>query len=282
MNSNDLSPGSLTTSGLLENSPGELQENLACRVFKLVKPKEHGSWSLALEPLVFGLLAAPSAAGGALALACVAGFFLRRPVKLVLCRKPDPRRALAFSCLVIFGLVALAGLVLAARFEGPEKLWPLLPAALAGGIFVWFDSQNEARENAAELAGVVTFGILPAAFGALAGWTAVEAVALALVMLARSMPTVLFARTYMRRRKGQLVSRAPALLAAVGALLLTVGLVGWRFAPWPALAFVVLMAVRAGWLLTTRRKYAPKTIGYSELVMGLAMVLTVALTWSRH
>jgi hypothetical protein len=43
----------------------------------LVMPREHGSWSLALEPLLFGLIAAPSLAGGGLALAVVAAFFGR-------------------------------------------------------------------------------------------------------------------------------------------------------------------------------------------------------------
>ncbi len=36
---------------------------------QLTLPKEHGSWSLALEPVAFGLLVAPSAAGAALTLA---------------------------------------------------------------------------------------------------------------------------------------------------------------------------------------------------------------------
>ena len=44
-------------------------------VVKLTLPKEHGSWSLALEPVAFGLLVAPSAAGAALALAAGLGFF---------------------------------------------------------------------------------------------------------------------------------------------------------------------------------------------------------------
>lgn len=50
-------------------------------------PKEHGSWSLALEPLALGLLVAPSLAGGALAGAVLAGFFARRPLKAALARK---------------------------------------------------------------------------------------------------------------------------------------------------------------------------------------------------
>ncbi|MES1167658.1 MAG: YwiC-like family protein, partial [Oleiharenicola lentus] len=44
-------------------------------------PREHGSWFLVLEPLALGLLVAPSSAGGALAVATLAAFFMRRPLK---------------------------------------------------------------------------------------------------------------------------------------------------------------------------------------------------------
>ena len=65
---------------------------------QLTLPKEHGSWSLALEPVAFGLLVAPSAAGAALALAAVSGFFLRRPLKFALAAKSDSRQPLALVC----------------------------------------------------------------------------------------------------------------------------------------------------------------------------------------
>ncbi|HQY06456.1 MAG TPA: YwiC-like family protein, partial [Lacunisphaera sp.] len=55
-------------------------------------PKEHGSWSLALEPLALGLLLAPSAAGGALLAAALAGFFARRPLKTALTAPASARR----------------------------------------------------------------------------------------------------------------------------------------------------------------------------------------------
>src|ERR1017187_2204793 len=78
---------------------------------QLTLPKEHGSWSLALEPVAFGLLVAPSASGAGLALAAVSGFFLRRPMKLLLSRKNDPRQLLAAVCLGILLFLALTGLL---------------------------------------------------------------------------------------------------------------------------------------------------------------------------
>jgi hypothetical protein len=100
------------------------------RIVRLILPRAHGSWSLALEPLTLGLLAAPSAAGGALA-----------------------------------------------------------------------------------------------------GWNDIEAIALTLVMLARSIPTVLFVRTYLRRNKGQTGTSMPAIIAAVVGFLAAAWLVVACLAP---------------------------------------------------
>ena len=58
----------------------------------LVWPKEHGSWSLALEPVALGLIAAPSLGGIALGMAVMAGFFARRPLKIAVGDRNPARR----------------------------------------------------------------------------------------------------------------------------------------------------------------------------------------------
>jgi len=246
---------------------------------QLTLPKEHGSWSLALEPVAFGLLVAPSAAGAALTLAAVSGFFLRRPMKLVLSPKSDPRQPLATVGLAILALAGLAGLLLAVRFGAPGGWWPLLPAALAGAAFAWWDNRNEAREGAAEIAGVMSFSLLPAAFGALAGWSVTASLALAVIMLVRSVPTVLTVRTSIRIRKGRPYVIAPALLTAVAGIFLIAWLATLRLAPWLALFFALILAARTAWLLLCRPRLTAKTVGIAEAVLGVLMVLVLALTW---
>ena len=247
--------------------------------FKLVLPKEHGSWSLALEPVALGLLIAPSVAGGALAVAAVAVFFLRRPLKLGLAAKTDPRRPMAVACISILLLLALTGLLLAVKIGGAEKLWPLLPATLAGAVFAWCDSRNVAREGAAEVAGAVTFGMLPAAFATLAGWNLNTALALATVSLVRGVPTVLCVRTFLRFNKGQSVTIAPAVTAAVVGCLVMVWLVWLRLAPWTAAVFALIFELRTIWLLGRRPRLAPRRVGVIEAILGTSMVLVLALTW---
>ena len=246
---------------------------------KLTLPKEHGSWSLALEPVVFGLLVAPSTAGAALTLAAVSGFFLRRPLKLLLSRKSDPRQPLAAAGLAILSLAGLTGLLLAVRLGAAGGWWPLLPAALAGAVFAWCDNRNEAREGPAEIAGVMSFSMLPAAFGALAGWSVPASLALAAIMLVRSVPTVLTVRTSIRIRKDRPYAVAPALLTAGAGIFLIAWLAMLRLAPWLALGFVLLLAARTAWLLLWRPRLTAKTVGIIEAVLGVLMVLVLALAW---
>jgi hypothetical protein len=248
---------------------------------KLVLPREHGSWSLALEPVALGLLAAPSKPGLAVAAAAISGFFLRRPLKLMLNGKPDARRSLAFAGVAGLGLFALGNLLLLAKVGGISRLWPLIPAGGAGMIFVWFDLRNEAREGVSELAGATAFGLLPAAFGALAGWSTMASMALAMVMLIRSIPTVMLVRTYLRLIKGRAATAIPALAAAGTALLLAVWLVGSGFAPWPVAIFALAMISGSIWLLGWRPRLSAKTVGIAETTFGAAMVLTLAVLWNH-
>jgi hypothetical protein len=111
----------MTTPG---NHPSKSQLR---EMLQLVLPREHGSWSLALEPLALGLIAAPSRAGFALSVAIVCGFFLRRPLK-VLANRDDPRRALAWICLAALGGLMAACVGLVAALCDPTTLWPLLLA----------------------------------------------------------------------------------------------------------------------------------------------------------
>lgn len=248
---------------------------------QLTLPKEHGSWSLALEPVALGLLVAPTAAGGALAVAALAGFFLRRPMKLLLSGKSDSRQPLALVCVISLALLALSGLLLAARFGAAGGLWPLLPAALAGAVFAWADRRNEARQGAAEVAGAVAFGLLPAAFAALAGWNFPAALALAAMSITRSVPTVLTVRACLRMAKGQEFSALPAVAAAVAGTGLMAWLAAQHLAPWMAVVFAVIFAGRTLWLLLGRPQIIARQIGIAEAVLGGLMVLVLAWTWGR-
>ena len=109
-------------------------------------PKEHGSWSLALEPLVLGLIIAPSGAGSWFALAVVAAFFARRPLRSVFCEQNGKRRDLAARAFVGCAAIALVGIVaVAITASSLEWLAFLAPMAVAGAVFLSFDLRQAGR-----------------------------------------------------------------------------------------------------------------------------------------
>lgn len=247
---------------------------------ELLRPKEHGSWSLAFEPVALFLLVAPSVAGATLALATAAGFFTRRPLKLaVTLPAADPRRAaarpwaggLALASLTLLGITALRG--------GITALWPLLLAAPCGGLFLWFDLRQAMREAGAELAGSIAFALLPAAGATLAGWPPSTALALAGLSLARNVPTVLTLRACLRRGKGQPAGVLPPLAVGLGALALTAWLAWRSLVPIAAVALGAAFLVRTLWLLGAFRPDWPaRRLGVMEAGFGALhlLVLTVA------
>jgi len=248
---------------------------------ELLLPKEHGSWSLAFEPVALGLLVAPSWAGGALALAAAAGFLLRRPLKLaVTLPDGDPRRAAARPWVAVLLLSAVTGLAGAAHLGTFPALWPLLLAAPCGLLFVWFDLRQGMREAEAEFAGSTAFAMLTAAFATLAGWSAPAALALAAVMLARSVPTVVAIRTFLRLGKGRPASPWPALATSGLALAVIAALAHRGLVPTAAAVLAVIFALRTTWLVTSLRPAWPaKRIGLLEAVLGVAMLAVLAAAY---
>lgn len=243
-------------------------------------PREHGSWSLAFEPVALGLLVAASPAGFALAAAVGAGFFVRRPLKLALTLSADePRRAAAARWAAIFSVLALGALGAAAMLGSAWALWPLLLCVPFGVIFLWFDLRNEMREAEAELAGSAAFALVPAAFVTLAGGSAPVALGLAALMLARSIPTVLTVRCYLRLAK-QLPTQpfaAAAIAVATVAALAPLALNG--LVPAAGLVLVALLAVRTLVFVSPwRPAWTAKQVGMLEGAIGVGFL--TALTFA--
>ena len=235
-------------------------------------PKEHGSWSLAFEPLVLGLLVVPSVAGAALAASAASAFFCRRPSKALLSGTPGTRRGTRAAA-ALFVLCAATGMVEASILGGRAALWPLLLAAPIGGLFLFYDLKNEARAASAELAGGTAFALIPAASATLAGWDFKSALALAAVMLARTVPTVIVVRNRLRLNKTQEVSRIVPVIAAIAALLLLVLLASSSLLPWVAAFLSLVLVARAIVLLSPWGiGFSPRRIGITEATLGALYV----------
>jgi hypothetical protein len=248
------------------------------RFVGLALPREHGSWSLALEPVALGLIAAPSAAGGWLALAVTAGFLARRPLRLAFRDSDARRRASAWSVAAVFIALALGGFGAALLKAGSGWLGWLIPSVIGGVIFMWFDLRNEGRSAVAEVAGAVAFSALPAAFAILSGWSPPHASALAILMIGRAVPTVLGVRAYLRATKTGVWRAEPALIAAGLALTGGIVLMISDLAPTVGPVLLGLLALRTAALLVFPRPILrARTLGMVEAATGVGFVLIAGL-----
>lgn len=263
---------STVVSSLTYASPSSLKD--------VVMPKEHGSWSLAFEPIALGLLIAPSAGGAWLAVALSAGFFARRPLRLSTHEPQENRRAMATLALMICGMLALLGVTASVSIGGTAWLPWLVPVAIAAAIFAHFDRKGAGREEAAEIAGSAAFALVPAALAVLGGLTAWQAFAVAMLSLGRSVPSVLCVRSFLRAKKTGVRRNGLALAAACAAVACAAVLHARQLVPFSGLVFMVALALRAFALLSIcRLPLRARTLGMSEALLGVVFVAGVAIAW---
>jgi hypothetical protein len=247
-------------------------------------PTEHGGWGFTLEPILLGLLVAPSWAGLGLALATTGVFLARRPVKLVttdLVRKRRlPRTRMAGWFALGYGALSLAGLGLAVLTTTGQFWWPLVAAAPLAFLALRADAQSRNRGLIPELAGGIAMGSAVAAIAMAADWGWAAAFGLWLVLAARSYAAIILARAQVRRAKEQLYDRGGVYAAQVAALLVVALAASLAIVPLLSALAIFLLGVGAFYSLS-RPPVPAKTVGWTQMVFGLLVVfLTATGVWT--
>lgn len=245
-------------------------------------PVEHGGWGMLAEPLLLGLVLAPTRAGGGLAIAALGAFLVRHPLKLALSdwrrHTRSPRTVLALKVAAAYAVVALAGVVVAAC-HAPGVAWiPVVAAAPLGLLHLWYDARRQGRQLLPELLGGIALGGGASAILLAGGWSLAPALAAWALVAAKAAASVVYIRARLRLDRGQPATRWPSLLvhgAALG-LATALALVGWG--PWlGAVAFGVLLARAAHGLSPWHRRVRPQVVGFTELGYGLLATLLLAV-----
>ena len=266
--------------------PGDRRRGLTrVNVRSVALPIEHGGWSFLAEPLVLGLLVAPSAAGFAIAVATSAGFLIRHPGRMFWKNRQrlavSPRYGLAGKFAAGYGVVAVAGLATAWALAG---IRPLVPFIIAGPFFLLFaayDVRHEARLLLPELLAPTAVAVSAPAIALAGGWSWQAAGVLWVLLALRSIPTVLYVRARLRLERGKPHDAAASNTAHGAALLAGSGLAGVGMAPWLSVVGLGVLLFRAvAGLSRYHRPAAPKVIGFSEIAYGtLFVLLTAAGYW---
>ena len=251
------------------------------RLRTVALPAEHGSWGLTTEPILLGLLAAPSWAGAVLAGAAFGLFLVRWPLKVlgISWRQRRPERIrLAAQFVVLYGTIATVCLIVSVALAGWEPLAPLVAALPFAAVFVVYDAKNQSRSWQAELAGPVGFSAVATTIALAAGWPAGPAAALWGALVARSVPAVLFVRARIRLDKGRPYRVMPTIISHLAALAAMAWLANVGILRAWVVGVYVLLLIRAAWGLSRFRRTVPiKVVGFSELAWGVVTVVSVAV-----
>jgi hypothetical protein len=242
-------------------------------------PVEHGGWGFLLEPVVLGLLVAPSPAGIAYGLAALGAFLARHPLKLALLdrgrRARTARTGAAERFVLVYGGTAGVAFLLAMALAGTGPVAPLAAAAPLGLVQVAYDARNQSRALPAELAGAVALGSLAAAIALAGGWALVPSLVLWALLASRAVASVLYVRARLRRDRGQRPSLLPTWVSHLAAVALAAAFAWAGWAPLLAVVALGLLLLRAVHGLRWRRRAVrPQVVGLVEMGFG---VLTVAL-----
>ena len=249
------------------------------RVRSIALPTEHGGWGFTLEPILLGLLVAPSATGWEISAAALGIFLARRPVKIfstdLVRRRWLPRSTVALGFAILYGGIALAGVIGAfITTEGPFW-WPVLLAMPLAAISLRADAHSRNRVLLAELSGSIAMGATVTAITLGAGWDPVPAFGLWLVLAARDVAAIFLARGQVRRFKDKPVNRSVIYAAQIGAVAVVAIAAGLDAVPWAAVIAIALVGVVS--VVTVNRPPVPaKVVGWTQMGVGLMVVLITA------
>ncbi len=256
-------------------------EQVRPRLRSIALPVEHGGWGFTLEPVLLGLLVAPTLTGVALGAFALSAFLTRHPLKLWLAdrlaRRQYPRTKYARRFALLYAGAAVAALAVAAQFARQEFWSPLIAALPLVLIQLSLELRDQARNLAAELAGALAMGALAPAIALAGGADRQTAYGLWLVLGARSIAAIFYARVQVRRAraKGEPVRLGPAWLAmALSTAILFAAAWSGRI-PWLGAISVALLLPLAG--ITFRRPPAPaKVVGWTQIAFGLLVAVATA------
>lgn len=243
-------------------------------------PSEHGGWGLTLEPVLLGLLIAPSMVGGMLGVAALVVFFVRTPLKLIVI---DVRRkrwlnrsqlALRFAIGELIVLVAIASIAL--WVAGWSWLVPVVVAVPLVGVEFWFDVRSRGRRLVPELCGSIGISSVVAVIVLAGGHSTGLAVATWLILSARAVGAIPFVRTQIARLRG--TSAGTTSSDTAQAIAVVLGVVALMVERQMVAGLIGLLALTVLQLLWVRRApLAPKVLGIRQMVLGFGLVAVTAV-----
>ena len=250
------------------------------RIRDVAIPPDHGGWGLTLEPVLLGLLVAPSTAGFALGAAALAAFLFRTPFRIV---ASDLRRGrillrtrLSLGAAAVYGTF-LATAVVAAIVAADHPFWlPLVTAVPLWALQVSYDIRNRSRRLIPEIAGPLGIGSVAAAIALAGGASMKISLGLWLVVSLRSIASVVLVRAQLRRARQQPYGEQGVHLVDLAAAAAAVTAAAFGVIPWLGAVAISLLTPFAWWSLW-RPAVRAVIVGTQQTVLGAFLVMLTAI-----
>jgi hypothetical protein len=245
-------------------------------------PTEHGGWSFLAEPIVLGLLVAPTWKGFVLGLAVVSLFLLHQPLKIAMKDNLKQRRVArtqwAERFVMLYGGLGISFVLILIAMNGANFLLPMIIGSIFALVQVAYDARNQSRELVPELTGSIALAATASSIALLAGWSMTSAMMLWLILAARAVTAIIYVRVRLRMVHDKPHNKSFALALHIFALCLFVLLVVVKVIPFTVIIAMSILVVRAfKGMLHPAPHVTAKVIGLTELAIGIVYILTVSV-----
>ena len=259
-----------------------IKQKSSIPVKSIALPIEHGSWGFVFEPIVAGLLLAPSLAALFITILVAGGFLTRQPLKFALADWQQgrrlPRTKIARRFVLIFGGIAAFGFI-GSVFTAPAiSFIPLVVVAPAVVYLILQDAARQTRNFLPEILAAITLASSLPAMALAGGWSLPGSLAFWAIMLTRLIPSIVYVRNRLKLEKGKEFSRLSPAVSHILALIAIGALAYNGLSPFlliPVTLFLLGRAVTG--MSRFRRVTSAKVIGIYEVVYGSVTVLALVL-----
>jgi hypothetical protein len=245
-------------------------------------PIEHGAWGFLFEPLLAGVILAPSLAAPFISLFVVGAFLSRQPLKFLIGdwmqKRRLPRTEIARRFSLIFCSIAAAGLLGSLIFAPSHSLLPFAAVAPVVVFLIIQDVGRQSRELVPELGAALALASSIAVVALADGIGTALAAALWAAMIARLVPSVLYVRERIKLEKGKAFSRFWSHFAHVAAVLLVAALYYSGLGSALTVLMSAFLAGRAVYGLSgSAPKMSAKVLGIREVIYGVIYALAIVV-----